>query len=112
MKGMNVMKKLRKIICIGLAAMTVAASGSALAFEYPSWSGVDEDGNKLMYVLNEDGTVQELPSWYEAYAALDYDSAPDDVKEAIMIARRCLILEELGVSPYVLYSEYLPELTY
>lgn len=104
------MKKLRTIICIGAAAVTLAVSANAMAFEHPSWSGVDENGNVLIQVQNTDGTWYKLPSWYEAYAALDYDSAPEDVKEVILIARECVLLEKAGISPYELYSEYLPDL--
>lgn len=107
-------KGLKRVICIGLAAMSIASvcSVSAFAdgFEHPSWAGVDENGNKLMGVVHEDGTYEELPTWYEAYAALDYDSAPDEVKEVITIARRCLTLEKMGYSPYELYADYMPDL--
>lgn len=106
------MTNLRKVICVGLAAMSLSCMGftSAFAFEHPSWSGVDENGNALMQVQNPDGTWEDLPTWQEAYAALDYDTAPDDVKEVILIARRCLTLEKMGISPYTLYTEYLPDL--
>lgn len=103
---------LKKAICVGIAAMSIASMCciNAFAFEPLSWSGVDENGNKLVQVVNEDGSIEELPSWYEAYAALDYDSAPDGVKEVIVIARRCLALEKMGYSPYELYADYMPNL--
>lgn len=101
------MKKLKTIICVCAVASMIAASVNAFAYEYPSWSAKDENGNALVSVQNEDGTFTELPSWAEAYAALDYDSAPDNVKEMILIARRCLTLEKMGIDPHELYAEYL-----
>lgn len=59
---------------------------------------------------NPDRTWEDLPTWQEVYAALDYESAPDDIKEVILVARRDLALENIGISPYVLYSKYLPDL--
>lgn len=100
------MKKLKTIICVCAASM-LATSANAFAYEYPSWSAKDENGNAIMSVQNEDGTWVELPSWIEAYAALDYDSAPDNVKEMILVARRCLTLEKMGINPHELYAEYL-----
>lgn len=106
------MRCFNRIISVGLTIMSVVAISctTALAFEHPAWSGVDENGNALIQVQNPDGTWEALPTWQEAYAALDYESAPDDIKEVILIARRCLTLEKMGISPYVLYSEYLPDL--
>ena len=97
MKRGNTVKSLKKAVCIGLAAIGIASLSctGALAFEHPAWSGVDENGNTLMQVQNADGTWEDLPTWQEAYAALDYDSAPDDIKEVILVARRCLILEKV-----------------
>lgn len=100
-------KSLKKSICIGLAAMGIVSMHciNTFAFEHPAWGAVDENGNPIVYVEQDDGTYQALPTWYEAYAALDYDSAPDDIKEIILMARRCLALEKLGYSSYDLHMQ-------
>lgn len=107
MKGMKAMKKFRKIICAAAAAAMISVPAGALAYEYPSWSARDENGNAMMRVQNADGTWTELPSWAEAYAALDYDSDPEHVKEMILTARACLILEAAGIDTSGLYAGYL-----
>lgn len=78
------MQKHRKLFSAVLAMLVVLGMGymsaSAADFKHPSWTSV-----------NSDGTVSELPTFEEAYAYLDYDSAPADVKNLILEARRHIV---------------------
>lgn len=108
-KEVNNMMKFKKIICYAAAMAISTAVCAGVSASAPSWSGVDENGNALIHVQNPDGTWEALPTWYQAYAELDYNTAPDDVKEIILAARRCIILEKLGISSYELYVDYIPD---
>lgn len=57
----------------------------------PSWTAVDEDGDKLLSAIKENGEVVELPTFEEEFAYLDYSSADSDMKELILEARRNIV---------------------
>ena len=91
------MLKSKKVVSLLLAMAMVLSIGCLSAsaeFEYPSWTSVNPDGAKAVSRVNTDGTVTELPTFEEAYAYLDYESAPDDVKEFILEARRSIVYGE------------------
>ena len=91
------MLKSKKVVSLLLAMAMVLSIGCLSAsaeFEYPSWTSVNPDGAKAVSRVNTDGTVTELPTFEEAYAYLDYESAPDDVKELILEARRSIVYGE------------------
>ncbi len=107
MKGRIDMKRSKKLLSIFTVFAALAAANGALAYEHPSWSEKDGDGTSVISVLENDGTWTGLPSWTEAYAALDPDSAPESVRELILIARRCRALEKMGLDPRELYADHL-----
>ena len=89
------MQKPKKLFSAVLVILTVLAMGcvsvSAAGFEYPSWTSVNPDGTKAVSKVDVDGTVIEVPTFEEAFAYLDYDSVPDDVKDLILEARRHIV---------------------
>lgn len=91
-KGESVLK-MKKIAALGLtAALAVTSTGiSAFASEYypPSWCGYYDDDSSRGAItdIRTGEVIRNLPTWEEAYAYLDYDSAPDELKDKILTAR-------------------------
>jgi len=83
------LKKMCSLLSVGILMLSIGIT--AYAFEYPGWTSVNADGTKACFILDQDGTMTELPTFEEAYAYLDYDSAPDDARELILKARRMIV---------------------
>ena len=86
--------KLKKFTALGLiSAMILSSTGlSSFAFEQSSWFGYYDDKSVRGWIMNVvDGTMQELPTWEEAYAYLDYDAASNEVKDMILEARSNIV---------------------
>ena len=56
-----------------------------------SWTAVDENGEKVLWLCNPDGTLGEIHTFEEVFAYLDYESADDALKEQILRARANLV---------------------
>lgn len=85
------MKATKMSVFLLVCALTLFFTGSVYAFEHPSWTSVNPDGVKAVSKIDVNGTEIELPTFEEAYAYLDYESAPADVKELILKARRIIV---------------------
>lgn len=91
-KGESVLK-MKKIAALGLtAALAVTSTGiSAFASESyaPSWCGYygDDASRGQIIDVRTGEVIRNLPTWEEAYAYLDYDSASDELKDKILTAR-------------------------
>lgn len=91
--------KFKRVTALSLAVVLIIASTGICAFASssypPSWCGYYNDESSRGRIVDmETGQVWQLPTWEEAYAYLDYDSASDELKDKILKARCSIVYSE------------------
>lgn len=88
--------KLKRFTALSLTVVLIIASTGICTFASnscpPSWCGYYNDESSRGRIVDmETGQVWQLPTWEEAYAYLDYDSASDELKDKILKARCSIV---------------------
>ena len=63
------------------------ADGFTIAYELPHWGGHIYNMIRICTIMPDGSERWDVPTFEEAYAALDYDTVPNEIKEVVLESR-------------------------